>query len=499
MEYETKKITDAWEERCVGDDELSELDSRLWEIRKTWEKCRDLLAEEGRTLYYEISQDRIDSLMEQMQAVADYAQEIDGHFSSYQDEPFYKAFVNGATEYLSRIKLEDFKTSDTVRRSVDDTGSGLDVQFDAGLGFSDFLGEWAVEEIEAAGAVGAEDVLVAGGAAFLGTELKEEPLLAGVDADAGMVRFAEYFGKQYYELEKAGAFEEGEIEDFSDYLDALEMQGEFEHSMDKPVLEFLNGVLDLLILPPLIEAVTGEEFLTGEDLNGYQRGMKVLSAVLDVMSIGQASMALGITKMGTSQALVTMGKVATVEIGSNLAAYGVVSLGENLDLPVPFTLLLGLGVGAGVNHGLGKVVYANPNGMRARRIARETPDPEIPVLRNTDEVADAGRGVSEGGTGERLIPGTEGVVTGGDSTKLGKNMMESMGLPRGTNWTGHQAQHIISAEMANHPVLQRIGMDLDDASNGLFLRTPADDISVMSRHRGYHSTYNEFVRTNLME
>ena len=105
--------------------------------------------------------------------------------------------------------------------------------------------------------------------------------------------------------------------------------------------------------------------------------------------------------------------------------------------------------------------------------------------------------VAGGGRGERLIPGTEGVVTGGDSTKLGKNMMESMGLPRGTNWTGHQAQHIIPAEMANHPVLQRIGMDLDDASNGLFLRTPADDISAMSRHRGYHSTYNEFVRTQL--
>ena len=103
----------------------------------------------------------------------------------------------------------------------------------------------------------------------------------------------------------------------------------------------------------------------------------------------------------------------------------------------------------------------------------------------------------ESGSGERLIPGMEGVVTGGDSTKLGKNMMESMGLPRGTNWTGHQAQHIIPVEMANHPVLQRIGMDLDDASNGLFLRTPADDISAMSRHRGYHSTYNEFVKTQL--
>ena len=109
----------------------------------------------------------------------------------------------------------------------------------------------------------------------------------------------------------------------------------------------------------------------------------------------------------------------------------------------------------------------------------------------------SGTSSSKGGSGGRLIPGTEGIVTGGDSTKLGKNMMESMGLPRGTNWTGHQAQHIIPAEMANHPVLQRIGMDLDDASNGLFLRTPADDISAISRHRGYHLTYNEFVRTQL--
>ena len=91
----------------------------------------------------------------------------------------------------------------------------------------------------------------------------------------------------------------------------------------------------------------------------------------------------------------------------------------------------------------------------------------------------------------------EGTVTGGDSTKLGKNMMESMGLPRGTSGSGYQAQHIFPAEMSEHPVLQKIGMDLDDAPNGLFLRTPADDISAMSRHRGYHSTYNDVVRTQL--
>ena len=98
---------------------------------------------------------------------------------------------------------------------------------------------------------------------------------------------------------------------------------------------------------------------------------------------------------------------------------------------------------------------------------------------------------------ERLIPGKPGVVTGGDSTKLGKNIMESMGLKRSTKRTGHQAQHIIPAEMADNPILQKIGMNLDDATNGILLRTPDAELSAMSRHRGYHSVYNNVVRNQL--
>lgn len=99
--------------------------------------------------------------------------------------------------------------------------------------------------------------------------------------------------------------------------------------------------------------------------------------------------------------------------------------------------------------------------------------------------------------GARVIPGQPGVVTGGSSTTLGKNMMESMGLARSQRWTDYQAQHIIPSEMASHPVLQKIGMNLDDASNGIFLRVPDEGISAMSRHRGYHSTYNEVVERAL--
>lgn len=99
----------------------------------------------------------------------------------------------------------------------------------------------------------------------------------------------------------------------------------------------------------------------------------------------------------------------------------------------------------------------------------------------------------------RLIPGTPGKVTGGNSKKLGNNLMESMGLKKSTKRDVYQAQHIIPAEMSSHPVIQKIGMDLDDASNGIFLRIPDEEISSMSRHRGYHSVYSDFVYDNLNE
>ncbi|WP_231619528.1 T7SS effector LXG polymorphic toxin [Fictibacillus sp. 5RED26] len=100
---------------------------------------------------------------------------------------------------------------------------------------------------------------------------------------------------------------------------------------------------------------------------------------------------------------------------------------------------------------------------------------------------------------KRLIPGTPGKVTGGSSAKLGKNMFEEMGLPKTTKRTPYQAQHIIPKEFRSHPVLQKIGIDMDDASNGFFLRVPDADVSVTSRHKGYHAVYSNFVRGKLDE
>jgi predicted ribonuclease toxin of YeeF-YezG toxin-antitoxin module len=116
----------------------------------------------------------------------------------------------------------------------------------------------------------------------------------------------------------------------------------------------------------------------------------------------------------------------------------------------------------------------------------------ISMARVESEVS--GKGIDKS---NRLIPGNPGVITGGNSNKLGKNMMEVMGLKRSTKWSGYQAQHIIPSEMAKNAVIQKIGMNFDDSSNGIFLRVPDNDISTMSRHRGYHSVYNEVVERAL--
>lgn len=111
---------------------------------------------------------------------------------------------------------------------------------------------------------------------------------------------------------------------------------------------------------------------------------------------------------------------------------------------------------------------------------------------------------------ERSIPGTPGVVnvkvnsegkTVGNSSELSKNLWKSFediplasydsgdDLPQKAK--GYQAQHIIPVEMHSHPVLQKIGMDMNDASNGMFLPEPNGDVHALTTHKGYHAVYNK--------
>ncbi|NMD71592.1 hypothetical protein HHO41_14915 [Bacillus sp. DNRA2] len=119
------------------------------------------------------------------------------------------------------------------------------------------------------------------------------------------------------------------------------------------------------------------------------------------------------------------------------------------------------------------------------------------VLKVSDEVKIGSGGTKGTENANRLIPGNPGNPTSGDPTKLGKNLLESMGLPRSSSWKGYQAQHIIPSQLNKHPVIKKIGMEMNDSTNGIFLPLPFDDVSGLSRHRGFHGVYNNVVRKQL--
>lgn len=106
-------------------------------------------------------------------------------------------------------------------------------------------------------------------------------------------------------------------------------------------------------------------------------------------------------------------------------------------------------------------------------------------------------------------------VTGGDSRKLRGNMNEAWGFRRALRWIGRQAHHIIPSALLRHPVIRKIGMQLDHPSNGISLRLPEkhadspDDggsqnlpqerSKLPSHHRTYHGGYNKAVERKLDE
>ena len=65
-------------------------------------------------------------------------------------------------------------------------------------------------------------------------------------------------------------------------------QGEFTHDSSNPFLSFVSSVLDITIIKPVIEACTGEDLITGEDLTDMERGLKVVFAVVDLVTLGGA-------------------------------------------------------------------------------------------------------------------------------------------------------------------------------------------------------------------
>ena len=163
-----------------------------------------------------------------------------------------------------------------------------------------------------------------------------------------------------------------------EFLEQFYRQGEFTHDSSNPFLNFVSSVLDITIIKPIIEACTGEDLITGEDLTDMERGLKVVFAVVDLVTLGGAIAATKFSEMGLKEGLKAFGKTALIDFAGNTAACGVGALGETFDWPVPITMMLSLAAGITVSISGNKLLFKNADGIEIG--AKTLSDDEIKIV-----------------------------------------------------------------------------------------------------------------------
>ena len=179
--------------------------------------------------------------------------------------------------------------------------------------------------------------------------------------------FASIFAGQYETMKAAGMLGEDNEMTQKEFLEQFYKQGEFTHDSSNPFLNFVSSVLDITIIKPVIEACTGEDLITGEDLTDLERGLKVVFAVVDLVTLGGAVAATKLSEAGLKEALKAFGKTVAVDFAGNTAACGVGALGEAFDWPVPVTIMLSLAAGITVSISGTDMLFKNADGIEIGR------------------------------------------------------------------------------------------------------------------------------------
>ena len=195
--------------------------------------------------------------------------------------------------------------------------------------------------------------------------------------------FASIFAAQYEAMKASGALGEDNNLTQQEFLEQFYRQGEFTHDSSNPFLNFVSSVLDITIIKPVIEACTGEDLITGEDLTDMERGLKVVFAMVDLVTLGGAIAATKFSEMGLKEGLKAFGKTALIDFAGNTAACGVGALGETFDWPVPITMMLSLAAGITVSISGNKLLFKNADGIEIG--SKTLSDDDLKIVEQTIE------------------------------------------------------------------------------------------------------------------
>ncbi len=328
------------------------------------------------------------------------------------DKPLYIAFNHHATESLSRIRMEDYTTENKLglKRWTTVPGTeGMPTQElveDPQLSMEDFLGLTVMGDVREGKLVGMPE------------EFRD---------------FTDMFAVDYNTIKEQLKTQDGKEVTLEDYLLSLKSAGEFDHKMDKPLEEFISAVLDITAVKPLIECCTGYDMITGEDLTDFERGMKAVSGVVSLFTLGQGSIMMSGGKIALGESLKMGAKMLAIDAISTGVSYGTSEICQALGCPGGLTLVLSLMAGMGTSAGLGSKMITYPEELNTVK-SRE-------IFSNWDDMKNAHKGTVTqfvkdnkplGATHPRdwlKKGGTLTIETLNDDTQIWKYTMDNVTVP----------------------------------------------------------------------
>lgn len=344
MEEEIKKAYMDWSEKGVSYLNCMCVYDIMMDVDEALQTCDTILDEIDLGIDYTSREKDIDRLLEGHGTLHRYIDVLNCYVDDKLDQPLKKDFKKNATETISRIHLEDFEVDNTLGLTENNYITG-------GMGYAGTMVEQEKAKLTFADFIGTSDGKADGNGLHMAY------------TNGSVEDFASIFAAQYEAMKASGALGEDNNLTQQEFLEQFYRQGEFTHDSSNPFLNFVSSVLDITIIKPVIESCTGEDLITGEDLTDMERGLKVVFAVVDLVTLGGAIAATKFSEMGLKEGLKAFGKTALIDFAGNTAACGVGALGETFDWPVPVTMMLSLAAGITVSISGNKLLFKNADGI----------------------------------------------------------------------------------------------------------------------------------------
>ena len=364
MEEEIKKAYMDWSEKGVSYLNCMYVYDIMMDVDEALQTCDTILDEIDLGIDYTSRKKDIDRLLEGHGTLHRYIDVLNCYVDDKLDQPLKKDFKKNATETISRIHLEDFEVDNTLGLTENNYITG-------GMGYAGTMVEQEKAKLTFADFIGTSDGKADGNGLHISY------------TNGSVEDFASIFAAQYEAMKASGALGEDNNLTQQEFLEQFYRQGEFTHDSSNPFLNFVSSVLDITIIKPIIEACTGEDLITGEDLTDMERGLKVVFAVVDLVTLGGAIAATKFSEMGLKEGLKAFGKTALIDFAGNTAACGVGALGEAFDWPVPITMMLSLAAGITVSISGNKLLFKNADGIEIG--SKTLSDDDLKIVEQTIE------------------------------------------------------------------------------------------------------------------